>query len=104
MIKHNDKKVVILSAVRTPVGKYGGCFKTMSAVALGTIAAQEAMRSKNKTKQALAVAEIAKQRKKGTNGARQRVIERSASIIQKATGQDHPAITTEMLAKSNGER
>ncbi len=37
-------KIVILSAVRTPVGKYGGSFKDISAVALGTIASQEALK------------------------------------------------------------
>jgi len=39
-----ENKVVILSAVRTPVGKFGGSFKNTSAVALGTIAAQEAIK------------------------------------------------------------
>jgi hypothetical protein len=67
------------------------------------LAAQDAMRSKDRTKQAIAVAEIARHRKKKTNGARLRILERSASIVKKATGQDHPAITAEMLVKSNGE-
>jgi len=67
------------------------------------LAAQEAMRSKNKARQAIAVAEIAKQRKQKTNGARQRIIERSASIVKKATGQAHPAITPEMVAKSSND-
>jgi len=43
-MKNNEKKIVILSAVRTPVGKYGGSFKNTSAVNLGTIAAQEAIK------------------------------------------------------------
>lgn len=38
------KKVVILSAVRTAVGKFGGSFKDTSAVTLGTIASQEALK------------------------------------------------------------
>jgi acetyl-CoA C-acetyltransferase len=38
------EKVVILSAVRTPIGKFGGAFKDTSAVSLGVIAAGEAMR------------------------------------------------------------
>lgn len=42
-MQSKDKKIVILSAVRTPVGKYGGSFKNTSAVTLGTIAAQEAI-------------------------------------------------------------
>jgi acetyl-CoA C-acetyltransferase len=39
-----SEKVVILSAVRTPIGKYGGVFKDSSAVSLGTAAAAEAMK------------------------------------------------------------
>jgi acetyl-CoA C-acetyltransferase len=37
-------KVVILSAVRTPIGKYGGAFKETSAVSLGVSASVEAMK------------------------------------------------------------
>ncbi len=37
------KEVVIASAVRTPVGSYGGVFKNVSAVDLGSIAVKEAM-------------------------------------------------------------
>lgn len=37
-------RVVVLSAVRTPVGKYGGSFKDTSAVTLGIIAATEAIK------------------------------------------------------------
>ena len=65
--------------------------------------AQEDMRSRDTRKQAMAVAEIAKHRKRGTNGARSRIIERSASIVRKATGSGHPAVTAELLAKSTGE-
>lgn len=38
------KKVVIASAVRTPVGSYGGAFKNVSAVDLGVTAAKEAIK------------------------------------------------------------
>lgn len=41
------EKVVILSAVRTPIGKFGGAFKDTSAVSLGVIAAGEAMKRAN---------------------------------------------------------
>ena len=41
------KEVVIVSAVRTPVGSYGGAFKDVSAVTLGTVAAKEAMKRAN---------------------------------------------------------
>ncbi len=38
------EKVVILSAVRTPVGKFGGSFKDTSAVCLGVVASKEAIK------------------------------------------------------------
>ncbi len=38
------KKVVIASAARTPVGSFGGAFKTVPAVELGVIAAKEAIK------------------------------------------------------------
>ena len=78
----------------------GYCTREQLEIAL---AAQDAMRSRDKKKQALAITEIAMHRKRGTNGAQHRIIERSASIVRKATGQDHPAITQELLAKSSGE-
>lgn len=37
-------KPVILSAVRTPVGKFGGAFKNTSAVSLGVVVAKEAIK------------------------------------------------------------
>ena len=43
-MKNLREKVVILSAVRTPIGKYGGAFKEISAVALGVAASVEAMK------------------------------------------------------------
>lgn len=43
-MQSNGKRIVILSAVRTPVGKYGGSFKETSAVTLGTIVAKEAIK------------------------------------------------------------
>lgn len=41
------REVVIVSAVRTPIGAYGGKFKDVSAVQLGTIVAKEALRRVN---------------------------------------------------------
>lgn len=38
------RKVVIASAARTPVGAYGGAFKTVSARELGAVAAKEAIK------------------------------------------------------------
>jgi len=37
------RDVVIVSAVRTPIGSFGGCFKDVSAVTLGAVAAKEAL-------------------------------------------------------------
>lgn len=37
------KEVVIVSAVRTPIGSFGGSFKSVSAVELGKVAAREAI-------------------------------------------------------------
>lgn len=37
-------EVAIISAVRTPIGKFGGSLKDISAVELGAIAAEEAIR------------------------------------------------------------
>ncbi|KEI18159.1 acetyl-CoA C-acetyltransferase [Clostridium haemolyticum] len=41
------KNIVITSAVRTPVGSYGGALKDVSAVDLGTIAVKEALKRAN---------------------------------------------------------
>ncbi len=38
------KKIVIVSAARTPIGSFGGAFKDVSAVQLGVIAAKEALK------------------------------------------------------------
>ena len=37
-------EVVILSACRTPIGSFGGAFRDVSAVELGTVAVREAVR------------------------------------------------------------
>lgn len=38
------KKVVIVSAVRTPIGKFGGALSSLSAIDLGVVAAKEAIK------------------------------------------------------------
>jgi len=73
----------------------GGCTQEQVAIALS---AQDDMRSRDKSKQALAVASIAQIRKAGTNGARQHLISKAEGVTRKATGQAHPAITPEMLS------
>lgn len=41
------REVVIASAVRTPIGSFGGMFKNVSAVQLGTVVAKEALKRAN---------------------------------------------------------
>lgn len=41
------KEIVIVSAVRTPIGSFGGIFADISAVELGAVAAEEAVRRSN---------------------------------------------------------
>ena len=41
------KEVVIVSAVTTPIGSYGGSLKDISAVELGTLVVKEALRRAN---------------------------------------------------------
>lgn len=41
------REVVIVSAVRTPIGTFGGSLKSLSAIELGTIAAKEAIKRAN---------------------------------------------------------
>jgi acetyl-CoA C-acetyltransferase len=43
-MKNRTDRVVIMSAVRTPIGKYGGSFRDTSAVSLGVAASLEAMK------------------------------------------------------------
>ena len=43
------KEVVIASAARTPIGSFGGCFKDVSAVELGAVAAKAALERANIT-------------------------------------------------------
>ena len=38
------KEVVIVSAARTPIGKFGKAFKDVTAVELGTVAVKEAIK------------------------------------------------------------
>jgi acetyl-CoA C-acetyltransferase len=43
-VSPDKKRIVILSAVRTPVGRFGGSFKNTNAVSLGTVASKEALK------------------------------------------------------------
>ncbi len=69
-------KVVIASAVRTPVGSFGGAFKSVSAVELGVVAAKEAMKRAKVTPEMVEEAYIGNvlQAGLGQNVARQVVL------------------------------
>lgn len=104
-------KVVILSAVRTPVGKYGGSFKGTSAVELGTVASQEAL--KRAKIPASAVDEVifgqARQAGNKPNPARQILfwtgipIEKPAFTVNKACASGIKAISLGYQSLLSGE-
>jgi acetyl-CoA C-acetyltransferase len=100
-MKTARENVVILSAVRTPVGKFGGCFKDTSAVSLGVQASLEAIkRSRVKASQ---IDEVifgqARQAGNRPNPARQILyqtgipIEKTAYTVNKACASGMKAIS-----------
>jgi len=100
-MKTARENVVILSAVRTPVGKFGGCFKDTSAVSLGVKASLEAIkRSRVKASQ---IDEVifgqARQAGNRPNPARQILcqtgipIEKTAYTVNKACASGMKAIS-----------
>ena len=105
------EKVVILSAVRTPVGKFGGSFKNTSAVSLGVQASLEAVkRSRVKMTQ---IDEVifgqARQAGNRPNPARQILcqtgipIERTAYTVNKACASGMKAISLGFQSLLMGE-
>lgn len=68
-----EERIVIASAARTPVGSFGGAFKTVSAVDLGVVAAKEAMKRAKVTPDMIDEAYIGNvlQAAQGQNVARQ---------------------------------
>lgn len=89
------KKVVIASAARTPVGSFGGAFKTVSAVELGVAAAKEALKRANVGPEQVDEAIIGNvlQAGQGQNVARQVVLGAGLS-------EGTPAITINMVCGS----
>ena len=67
------------------------------------LSAQKSLRSGKKIKHALAVVDMAIHRKT-SNGARDRAIASGARFTRSSSGQDYPAVTADMLAKSGGDR
>lgn len=89
------KKVVIASAARTPVGSFGGAFKTVSAVELGVAAAKEALKRAKVGSEQVDEAIIGNvlQAGQGQNVARQVVLGAGLS-------EGTPAITINMVCGS----
>lgn len=95
------EKIVILSAVRTPVGKFGGSFKNTNAVSLGAVASKEALRRAGVTADQIdeVIFGQARQAGNGPNPARQVLIrtgipeEKTAFTVNKACASGLKAIT-----------
>ncbi len=107
----DKEKVIILSAVRTPVGKFGGSFKDTNAVTLGTAASKEALkRAGVRTDQ---IDEVifgqARQAGNGPNPARQILyrtgipVEKTAFTVNKACASGLKAISLGYQSILSGE-
>ncbi|HUT08267.1 MAG TPA: acetyl-CoA C-acetyltransferase [Candidatus Latescibacteria bacterium] len=100
-MKDPKEKVVILSAVRTPVGKFGGSFKDTGAVALGAAASVEAMKRAGVAPGQIdeAIFGHARQAGNGPNPARQILVrsgipnDRPAFTVNKACASGMKAVT-----------
>ena len=96
----DNEKIVILSAVRTPVGKFGGSFLNTNAVSLGAAASKEALKRAGVTPDAIdeVIFGQARQAGNGPNPARQILIktgipkEKTAFTVNKACASGMKAI------------
>jgi len=103
--------VVVLSAVRTPIGNFGGGLKDVPAAALGEIVAREAIRRAGLAPDQIdeAVFGCARQAGNGPNVARQILYragipqERAAYTVNKACGSGTKAITLAAQSIMTGE-
>jgi acetyl-CoA C-acetyltransferase len=103
--------VVILSAVRTPIGNFGGGLKDLSAAALGEIVAREAIHRAGLAPDQIdeGVFGCARQAGNGPNVARQILVragipqERPAYTVNKACGSGTKAITLAAQSIMTGE-
>lgn len=66
------------------------------------LAAQEALRSRSRTRQALGTVDIARARKRALTKQRARLVSRSHAVTRKATRQDHP-IVCRSTARQSGQ-
>jgi len=100
-MKNLVEKAVILGAVRTPIGKYGGAFKETGAVTLGVAASVEAMRRAGVSPDQIdeVIFGMARQAGNRPNPARQVLyrsgipIDRPAFTVNKACASGMKAIT-----------
>jgi len=100
-MRNPSEKTVILSAVRTPIGKYGGAFKDTSAVTLGAAASVEAMKRAGVKPDQIdeVIFGMARQAGNRPNPARQILyrsgipVERTAFSVNKACASGMKAIT-----------
>ncbi|WP_071025448.1 acetyl-CoA C-acetyltransferase [Peptoniphilus raoultii] len=90
-----EDRIVIASAARTPVGSFGGAFKTVGAVELGVVAAKEAMKRAKVTPDMIDEAYIGNvlQTAQGQNVARQVVIKSGIPV-------ECPAVTINIVCGS----
>jgi acetyl-CoA C-acetyltransferase len=97
----DKESVVILSAVRTPVGKFGGSFKDINAVTLGTAVSKEALKRAGISPDRIdeVIFGQARQAGNGPNPARQILIktgipeEKTAFTVNKACASGMKAIS-----------
>lgn len=95
------ERVVILSAVRTPVGKFGGSFRNKSAVSLGILVSKEAIKRAGLTENQVdeVIFGMARQAGNGPNPARQVLYragipeEKTAFTVNKACASGLKAIS-----------
>ncbi|MGB7296669.1 MAG: acetyl-CoA C-acetyltransferase [Candidatus Aminicenantales bacterium] len=104
-------KIVILSAVRTPIGRFGGAFKDVNAVNLGVVAAGEAMKRAGVAPDRIDEVVFGQARQAGNrpNPARQILfhsgipVERTAFTVNKACASGMKAIALAFQSLRLGE-
>lgn len=105
------REVVVLSAVRTPIGNFGGALKDVTAAALGEVAAREAIRRAGLAPDHIdeAVFGCARQAGNGPNVARQILVragvphDKAAYTVNKACASGSKALTLAAQSILTGE-
>ena len=105
------REVVIVSAVRTPIGNFGGGLKDLTAPELGAVAAGEALKRAGLESEQVdeVIFGCARQAGVGPNVARQILyrigvpVEKTAYTVNKACGSGMKAVTLGALSIAAGE-